>query len=894
MTLFKLTTFLILFCHIIGYSQEVSLPKTTESQSLTYVLKAFEDQHQFNFSYDVRAVKNILLDIEKVHLSITSLQEIIELQTSYLLQKISETDYILVKNTKVIDICGVVMDAVSKFELPQADILLNKQTIGLTNNKGVFELQLHPWDSISISYLGYKNKIIKISEFSDMNCDTIRLQPAIQNLSEVLVKEYLTGGIQKNQDAAITVSTKKLRILPGLVEPDVLQSLQLLPGISSPTEDPAGLYIRGGTPGQNLVLWDGIKMYQNGHFFNQISTFNPFITKNVTVYRGGTSVRYGDRISGVINIESDDDLTEKLKVGGGLNLTHADAYIKLPLSKKFGIMLAGRRSTTDVYQNIAYNNLVRKVFQNTRANIPDIDDVETAEERSREDDFSFSDTNFKMLWKPNDNNTLKFSSIFAENRLDNNKTIIVTPSNNETSVKDVLKIRNLGFSLNWDKKYYNNISQNVNFYFSSYDQRYSVINDRINSDNPVKENETINNRIKDIGGEYSLRVPIAKNHSMNIGYQFTYNQTEYELIDKIMNDMVETEDVAAINGNGTNHTIYSEYKYKTPKTYINIGARGSQLSNANTFFVEPRMFSSYELWDNFTLNTSAELKNQQLNNYLTYNSTFGGEVQALPVSDNVWILSNNTSMGTNADEDNGTGNTSIRVVKSMQFTLGALYSYKGWNFDIEGYYKKITDISSLSNIVLELALPDDSSETDNIFYGEEERIGVDFLLKKRIGNYRFWVGYSLSKTMTSFSLVQDSFYKGDFDQRHVFNFSQTLKVNHFEFALGWNYATGRPFTRIIRDESDIDGSIIDPRGLNSSKFRDYHRLDASAVYRFKLDKKKNWNGMIGLSLRNIYNRKNVISQTYRESVDEDLNFFFEGIDNESLRFTPDLVLRFNF
>ncbi|WP_147406091.1 TonB-dependent receptor plug domain-containing protein [Aquimarina sp. BL5] len=889
MRFIKLTTLLILFFSVIGYSQEVNLPVTTKRMSLINILKVFENQLEFNFSYDVTAIENVSLELQKRNLSITSLQQIIELRTSYLLQQVSETDFILIKNTKVIDICAVVVDAASKFELPQADILSNNQTIGITNNKGVFRLQLHPSDSITISYLGYKNKTVKISELSDVDCDTIRLQPAIQNLSEVLVKEYLTGGIQKNQDAAITVSTKKLRILPGLVEPDVLQSLQLLPGINSPTEDPAGLYIRGGTPGQNLVLWDGIKMYQNGHFFNQISTFNPFITKNVTVYRGGTSVRYGDRISGVINIQSDDNLTEKLKVGGGLNLTHTDAYIKLPLSKKFGIMLAGRRSTTDVYQNIAYNNLVRKVFQNTRANIPDIDDVETAEERSREDDFSFSDTNFKMLWKPNDNNTLKFSSIFAENRLDNNKTIIVTPSNNETLVKDILKIRNLGFSLNWDKKYYNNIKQNINFYFSSYDQRYNLIDERETTDNSIKENETINNRIKDIGGEYSLRMPISKNNSINLGYQFTYNQTEFELIDKISDNFFETEDRSAINGNGTNHTIYSEYNYKTPKTYINVGVRGSQLSNANSFFVEPRMFSSYELWDNFTLNTSAELKNQQLNNYLTYNSTFGGEVEALPVSDNVWILSNNSSTGTEADGDD----LSLRVVKSMQFTLGALYSYQGWNFDIEGYYKKITDISSLSNIVLELGLSDDDSEID-VFYGKEERIGVDFLIKKRINNYRFWAGYSLSKTINSFPLIQESYYNGDFDQRHVFNFSQTLKVNHFEFALGWNYATGRPFTRIIRDDNDQDGSVIDPRGLNSSRFRDYHRLDASAVYRFKFDKQKDWNGMIGLSLRNIYNRKNVISQTYRENVDNNFNFFIESFDNESLRFTPDLVLRFNF
>ena len=884
MKLFKRTALFIFFCHIIGYSQEINLSKKSENKSLALILETFENEHQFNFSYDVEAIKNVLLNISGEHVSIDLLQEIVELQTSFLLQKVSETDYILVKNTKTVNICGVVIDADSKFELPQADILLQKKTIGLTNNQGVFELQVRPWDSIAISYLGYKTKTIKISELSDSRCDTIRLASDIQNLSEVLVKEYLTGGIQKNQDAAVTVSTKKLRILPGLVEPDVLQSLQLLPGISSPTEDPAGLYIRGGTPGQNLVLWDGIKMYQSGHFFNQISSFNPFITDQVTVYRGGTSVRYGDRISGVVVIESDNDLTEEIKVGGGLNFTHADAYIKLPLSNKLGIMLAGRRSTTDVIQTIAYNNLVRKVFQNTRANIPDANESSTPEERSREDDFSFSDSNLKVLWQPNTNNTVKLSAIFAENRLDNNKDVLIPESNIAANVKDILKIRNSGFSLNWNKKFRNDISQNIHFYLSSYDQRYDLIT-KPESDFRDAESLAINNTVKDIGGEYALHIPIAKKHTVDLGYQLTYNQTGYETIDKTLGNFDTVDNVTTINGNGTNHTIYSEYKYKTPKTYINIGIRGSQVSNANTFFLEPRMFSSYQLSNNFTLNTSAELKNQQLNNYTTNNSPFG-DFPALPVSDNIWIISNNSFEG------EGLENTPIRVVKSMQFTLGALYTYKGWNFDIEGYYKKITDISSISDFILTLALPDNDETL--IYYGEEERIGVDLLLKKRIDNYRFWAGYSLSKTISTFPLIQDSYYSGNYDQRHVFNLSQTLKVGNFEFALGWNYATGRPFTRLFRDDNDLDGTVTDPKGINSSRHRDYHRLDTSATYRFKLDKEKDWNGMIGISIRNVYNRYNVISQSYRSTTDESFNFFIVGLDNQSLRFTPDLVLRFNF
>jgi len=103
----------------------------------------------------------------------------------------------------------------------------------------------------------------------------------IQELERVFIKEYPTIGVKKNRDGSISVSPDELAILPGLIEPDVLQSLQILPGVQSPDETASGLYIRGATPDQNLVLWDGIKMYYSGHFFGILSAFNPYVTDKV-------------------------------------------------------------------------------------------------------------------------------------------------------------------------------------------------------------------------------------------------------------------------------------------------------------------------------------------------------------------------------------------------------------------------------------------------------------------------------------------------------------------------------------------------------------------------------------------------------------------------------------
>ena len=104
-----------------------------------------------------------------------------------------------------------------------------------------------------------------------------------QRLEEVVVTNYLTKGITKLNDGSTIVKPESFGILPGLIEPDILQTIQALPGVLSIDETVSNINIRGGTHDQNLFLWDGIKMYQSGHFFGLISAFNPYTTKQINV-----------------------------------------------------------------------------------------------------------------------------------------------------------------------------------------------------------------------------------------------------------------------------------------------------------------------------------------------------------------------------------------------------------------------------------------------------------------------------------------------------------------------------------------------------------------------------------------------------------------------------------
>jgi len=93
-------------------------------------------------------------------------------------------------------------------------------------------------------------------------------------------------------------------ILPGVIEPDVLQTLQQIPGINSSDESVSSLNVRGGTHDQNLFIWNGIKMYQTGHFFGLLSAFNPNLANTISLSKNGTSAFYGESVSSVVDLSS--------------------------------------------------------------------------------------------------------------------------------------------------------------------------------------------------------------------------------------------------------------------------------------------------------------------------------------------------------------------------------------------------------------------------------------------------------------------------------------------------------------------------------------------------------------------------------------------------------------
>ncbi len=656
------------------------------------------------------------------------------------------------------------------------------------------------------------------------------------------------------------MSPNELGILPGLTEPDVLQSIQLIPGVQSPTETASGLYIRGGTPDQNLVLWDGIKMYNSGHFFGTISAFNPYITDEVKLFKSGTKAQYGNRVSSVIDITSDDKIPNALHGGFGFNLTHADVYLKAPISEKVAILVSGRRSFTEIFNSATFKNLADRVFQNTKISegnkVFDDDEVTTTK-----DLFYFSDFTFKAVIKPTEKDQITFSNLFTKNKLDYGFLI----EEFDEASQDKLDVSNGGSTLSWDHVYNKNFSHTFSAYYSNFDLQYVGTNSI--EDEFSDKLEKIN-RIDDYGLSFHTDWTINASNKINFGYQFSSN--EVKSVITFFDSESEEDEFIEINDNTNNsHSLYTDYEFKNEdKWYISGGLRANHISILDKFYLEPRFQFGFKLSDNIKVKISAENLHQAVSQIVEFNTEdFGLENQ-------IWVLSDGDL---------------IPLLKSNQVTTGFVFSNNGWTLDVEGYYKKIDGLTSFT-------LGFDSFNELTFSKGQSKVLGLDVLLKKKIDNYRTWLSYSFINNEFTFSELNDGNpFPGNFDITNQFIWSHSYEWNKFSVSLGWSIRTGIPFTEAVGIIENSEGAFIDYSEINSKRLPNYHRLDASATYKFNISEDKKWKGKFGFSLLNIYNQENILSRTYqiRQDVNDGSNVLRE-IDKISLGITPNLVFRIEF
>ena len=773
-----------------------------------------------------------------------------------------------------ITISGVVKDKESGETLPFANVYVKDTNIGTTTNEdGFFTLFNVPSENstIQVQYLGYKIETIILTAEIVKEKIIIQLVPDDNQLDEVVVTNDSGQIIKMNENVSqISLSPKKLASIPNLGEKDIFRSIQLLPGVSGTNESSSGLYVRGGTPDQNLVLLDGFTVYHVDHFYGFFSAFNSGAIKNIQMFKGGFPAEYGGRISSVMDLTGKTGNSNRLSLSAGVSLVSTNATIEIPIGKNANLLMAGRRSS-DILKTALFNSIFDLYSDNNSTNSNNQSNFRGSQQSPVIPSFYFYDLNTKFSYKPSEKDIISVSVYNGEDNLDSSRENQTTfGSGNEertinVDIEDLLNWGNWGTSIRWARQWNDKLYTNVVGAYSNYFSQRKRINDisiqLADSTNTNKSSLIEDNNLRDYTVKIHNEYKINSKHSLEFGSQITKNEVDYNYS---INDSITVIDQ---NDKGLLKTFYLQDKWN-PAENLNLvaGIRVTHFDVTDNLYYEPRLSLSYQLNDKIKLKGAWGKYYQFVNRIVREDVTQG--------SRDFWLLANK-------------GNSPINF--SKHFILGTSYEVDNWLFDLEFFEKEMNGLTEFS-LRFQSALGSDPN--DQLFFeGTGISRGIDMLIQKKVGKYTGWLGYTLSEVAHTFpDLSNNSFYSLN-DQRHEFKIVNMLKAGRWDLGATWVYGSGKPYTApngtytiTLLDGTETEYvSIGDKNGL---RLDPYHRLDLSANYNLNIGNVKS---DIGVSIFNFYNKANT---WYKE---------FQVLDNEVtetnvnyIGFTPSIFFNISF
>ncbi len=740
------------------------------------------------------------------------------------------------------EVSGQVVEYGSGETLPFATVLIKGTTNGTTTNlDGYFSLL--NIDSkevvIEISYVGFQSKLIRLDTVDLSRFLKVSLKPISSELEEVVV----TANSYKVLDAssgisATTISTKQLALLPNVGETDIFRSLQLLPGVSGTNESSSGLFVRGGTPDQNLVLLDGMTVYKVDHFFGFFSAFNTNAVKDVQLFKGAFPSRYGGRTSSVVDMTGKIGSFEKIQGSASINLLSVNAYVELPIAKNFSFLIAGRRSYTDVIQSGLFESISDNLIGDSGFNNSNLDQANLS---VVEPSFYFYDWNSKLSYRPSDKDMITLSLYNGQDFLDESRQLSRAIQTNQVpdgeiafNLEETTDWGNRGISTKWSRqwnsKLYSNLLIAGSEYFSKFDRDAQL--DIINSDSLVfsgSQQSFEDNSVIDFSIRADFEWQRSSRAKTDFGVSFTRTEVDYSNIRNDTLVILERQQEARYS------SIYLSNERKFgDKLTVTTGFRLSNYEFKDKPLFEPRFNISYQLAPKWKLKGAIGKHYQFVNRIINENISEG--------SREFWLL---------ADGD------LVNVSSAQHYVLGASYEIDNWLFDVEGYHK---DLSGLSEFSLRFRRGDEIEADELFFTGDGIAKGIEFLVQKKQGKYTGWASYTLGSIRNTF----EAFNEGEefpalHDQLHEFKMVHSYGVGNWNFSSTFVYGSGKPFSEPEGQYSIelLDGRTFNYIGIgakNGSRLPAYHRLDISANHKFMIGKT---DANFGISLFNLYGRQNV-------------------------------------
>jgi hypothetical protein len=645
-----------------------------------------------------------------------------------------------------------------------------------------------------------------------------------------------------------------------------LKALQLLPGVQGGTEGTNGLYVRGGSPDQNLILLDGTPVYNVSHLGGFFSVFNGDAVKNVTLTKGGFPARFGGRLSSIIEIDMKEGNMKEFHGEGGIGIVASRLTLEGPIVKdKASFMISARRTYIDaiIKPFLAQNQSTDR--GGGRGGPGGGGGVTSTSTASTSLKMYFYDLNGKINWKINDKHRLYLS---AYNGLDifNNGIKVTDPATgNYNNQANGIDWGNLTTAFRWNWLISNKLFANTTVTSSYYGFSTNASSESKRDTLITSRNAQYNSGIKDLGIRTDLDYVLNPKNRIRFGggttqHVYTPGVLQFELQDRL--GKIDTT-VGSVKTNSLESWAYVEDEMNFGALKLNAGVHASTFIVAGTTetggktysSIQPRLSANYLLKNDWAIKASYASMQQYIN--LLTNESIG-----LPTD--LWVPS--TAL--------------IKPQQSQQLAIGTAKTIRNdYEFSVEAYYKKMQNVISYREGANFLGTQ--SKWEEKIVQGNGKAYGLEFFVQKKEGKTTGWIGYTLSWNFRQFDAINSGIeYAYKYDRRHDISAVVSHEFSkNFSFTGSWLYGTGNAvtlatnvFPLLTRTNINNNNNNRDPRTLvevsslgekNSYRMPAYHRLDVNFEF---IKKKKRFTRKWSVGAYNAYNRANPL-YIYRDAVD---------------------------
>jgi hypothetical protein len=615
--------------------------------------------------------------------------------------------------------------------------------------------------------------------------------------------------------STMKLQAKEIKKIPALMgEIDVIKTLQLLPGIQSTGEGFSGFNVRGGSPDQNLILFDEATVYNASHLMGFFSVFNNDAVKDLKIYKGDIPAQYGGRLSSLLDIRMKEGNQKNLEATGGLGTISSRLTLEGPIIEdKWSVLVAGRRTYADLFLLLSSDDALKSTK------------------------LYFYDLNLKTNYKISDKDRIFVSGYFG---------------------RDVLKFSDLysfdwgNYTLTsrWNHLFTDKLFSNFSFIYSKYDYKMESGDDNLGF-----------NWISNLE-DFKLKADLNYYPNPKNTIKFGFEVIHHHFIPGVAESSISSSNITLSmpESYALEYGVYISNEHKLAKKLtLNYGLRGSMFQNmgdatAYTFDNNYETVDStvYDRWDiyntfsgleprlslNYTLNQKSSIKASYSRTlqymHLASNSTAGSPLD-------VWVPSSPNIDPQLADQ--------VAIGYFRNFFDNSLET------SVEIYYKDMDnqiDFKDFADLML-------NAEYESEFrIGNAWSYGAEFFIRKQQGKFTGWISYTLSKAERKIPEINDGkVYSSSYDRPHNISI-----VAMYELAKRWNvsatwvYASGTPVT--FPTGRYEQGNMIIPiySERNGYRMPDYHRMDISITLKSKEKPNKRLKSDLNLSIYNVYNRHN--------------------------------------